>query len=112
MPSHRGVSSLTPWSLLLPPVAVTAFLWLTRVREVTPEAVLYAFLLFLIPWCSFLIWRQRQRNGLPVFTLVGLAYWWYFAIGLFWLDRELRLGHGVVAVEEVTGAVWLALVGV
>jgi hypothetical protein len=112
MSSQPVVSSLTPWSLLLPPVGVTAFLWVTRVSEVTPEAVLYAFFLLLIPWCSFLIWRQRRRRGIPVFALVALAYWWFFAIGLFWLDRELRLGRGVVAVEEVTGAVWLALVGV
>jgi hypothetical protein len=112
MPSPQGLASQTPWELLLPPVAVTGFLWLTRKNEVPPEAVLYAFFLLLIPWYSFLIWRQKQSVGLPVFAMIGLAYWWWFAIGLFWLDRELKLNRGVVAVDNVTGAVWLALVGV
>ena len=112
MPSHPEAGSLTPWSLLLPPVVITAVLWLTRVSPVTNEEVLYSFLLLLLPWVSFLVWRKQNRASLPVFAMVGFVYWWYFAIGLFWLERALRLGHGIVAVENVTGALWLALVGV
>jgi hypothetical protein len=115
MPSRPELSSLTPWSWLLPPIGVTAVLWMTRVTEVTAEQVLCAVLLLVLPWGSFLIRRRQKRRGLPVFALVGAAYWWYFAIGLFWLERELRIGRASVQafqVDDVTGAMWLAFVGV
>jgi hypothetical protein len=113
MRSHSEGSSPTPLSLLLPPLGVMALLWVTRAYPVTPQAGLYAFLMFLVPWSSFLVWRQQNRGGLPIFALVGFAYWWYFAIGLFWLDRTIfSRGYSVVEVNDVDGAMRLALVGV
>lgn len=113
MPSHPGVSSLTPWTLLLPPAAVTALLWLTRASEITPTGVLCAFLLFLFPWGSFLAWRQGKKEGLPTFAMLGFVYWLFFAIGLFWLGRELSGNHIILLDPEIINeAVWLALVGV
>ncbi len=110
--SSRFAGSLTPWSLLLPPVGVTGVLWLTRLSEVTPEGVLYAFVLFLIPWCAFLIWGQQKR-GIPVFAMVGLVYWWFFAVGMFWLDRVMYVGRfGVVEAQATDDAMLLAVVGV
>ena len=78
----------------------------------TTVGVLYAFLLLLFPWASFLSWRQQNRGGLPVFAMVGFVYWWWFAIGMFWLERTLWVGRRIIDTESVDGAMWLALVGV
>jgi len=105
--------SLTPWGLLLPPTGVILLLWLTRVSEVSPEDILYAFLLFLVPWTSFQIWEAKNQGGLPIFALVGFAYWWYFAIGLFWLDRVVFVGrYGNVTAGSVTETMRMALVAI
>ena len=112
MRSTSGVISLSPVSLLVPPLCVTAIMWLTSPIAVTTYEVLCALFLLLLPWVSFLVWRQQEVRGLPVFAMVGFAYWWYFAIGLFWLERVLWVGRGYIAPESVTGAMWLALVGV
>jgi hypothetical protein len=113
MPSQRLESSLTPWALLLPPAAVTAFLWVTRASDVTTLGVLDAFLLFLIPWVSLLIWRQNRSGGLPIFALVGFVYWWFFTIALFWLDQVVSMGRfGIVVAQSTDAAMLLAIVGV
>jgi hypothetical protein len=109
MRSHSGVSPGAPLWLLGPPVGTIVFLWVTRTSPVTTVGVLYAFLLLLFPWASFLSWRQQNRGGLPVFAMVGFVYWWWFAIGMFWLDRA---GRRIIDTESVDDAMWLALVGV
>jgi hypothetical protein len=42
--------------------------------------------------------------------MVGFVYWWWFAIGMFWLERTH--GRRVIDTETVDGAMLLALVGV
>jgi hypothetical protein len=110
MRSHSGVSAEAPLWLLGPPVGTIVFLWVTRTSPVTTVGVFYAFLLLLLPWASFLSWRQQNRGGLPVFAMVGFVYWWWFAIGMFWLERTH--GRRIIDTESVDGAMWLALVGV
>jgi hypothetical protein len=112
MRSHPGVSRGAPLWLLGPPVGTIVFLWVTRTSPVTIVGVLYAFLLLLFPWASFLSWRQQNRGGLPVFAMVGFVYWWWFAIGMFWLERTHWVGRRIIDTENVDGALWLALVGV
>jgi hypothetical protein len=101
-----------PLAFLAVPVCVTAILWATRTSDVTPAGVLFAFLLLLIPSGSFFSWRQQRRGGLPVFALIGFAYWVFFAVGYFWLDRTLDGRYGVTAFDNADGALWLAVVGV
>lgn len=110
--SRGGAVSSVPMWLLLGPVLVTAFLWATRVNEVTGAGVLYAFLLLLIPWVSFMGWQRQGRWGLPVFALVGSVYWVWFAIGYFWLERTPRIYYGSIDSQTIEQALWLAVVGV
>ncbi len=112
--SRPRTFSLTPFSLFLPALAVTAILWATRASPVTGEQALCSFLLFLFPWGSFLAWKQRKRGGLPVFAIVGLTYWWYFTPAMFWTDRLMQFGRGSVPATEdlITGTLRLTLVGV
>jgi hypothetical protein len=112
MRSHSAVSLGVPLGLLGPSVGTIVFLWVTRTSPVTTAGVLYAFLLLLLPWASFLSWRQQNRAGLPVFAMVGFVYWWWFAVGMFWLERTPWVGHRIMRAESVDGAMLLALVGV
>ena len=49
----------------------------------------------------------------PVFALVGFAYWWYFAIGMFWLERTIYVKtFGEVPTDSTDAAILLAVVGV
>jgi hypothetical protein len=112
MRSHSRVSAEAPLCLLGPPVGTIVFLWVTRASPVTTVGVLYAFLLLLFPWVSFLSWRQQKRGGLPVFAMLGFVYWWWFAIGMFWLERTHSLRRRIIDTENVDGAILLALVGV
>jgi hypothetical protein len=114
MRSHSGFSPEAPLWLLGPPVGTILFLWVTRTSPVTTVGVLYAFLLLLFPWASFLSWRRQNRGGLPVFAMLGFVYWWWFAVGLFWLERTLGFGLGrrIIHAESADAAILLALVGV
>jgi hypothetical protein len=114
MRSHSRVSPESPLWLLGPPVGTIVFLWVTRTSPVTTVGLLYAFLLLLVPWASFLRWRQQNRGGLPVFAMLGFVYWWWFAVGMFWLDRIFGFGSGrrIIHTESVDAAILLALVGV
>jgi hypothetical protein len=113
MRSHSRVSPEAPLWLLGPPGGTIVFLWVTRTGPVTTVGLLCAFLLLLVPWASFLRWRQQNRGGLPVFAMLGFVYWWWFAVGMFWLQRTLALGFGrIVHTESVDDAMLLALVGV
>jgi hypothetical protein len=44
--------------------------------------------------------------------MVGFVYWWWFAIGMFWLERTYSFGRRLIDTENVDGAMCLALVGV
>src|SRR5882724_3346662 len=111
MRSHPKVPTLlAPLSLIAPPLGVTALLWMTRANPVTSDGVFCSFCLLLLPWGAFRVWREEERGGLPVFAMVGMAYWWYFVIGMFWLSRVALVGgHRVVAAEDVSGVLWMAL---
>jgi hypothetical protein len=112
MRSLSRVSAEAPLWLLGPPVGAILILWVTRTSPVTTVGVLYAFLLLLFPWTSLLSWWQQNRGGLPIFAILGFVYWWWFTIGMFWLERTHWVGRGIIETESVDGAMCLALVGV
>jgi hypothetical protein len=92
--SSRGRTSImdvSPLMLVLPPFAVVTALWWSGPNSSEPAAIVYAFLLLLMPWGSFLCWRQGGRDGLPVFAMIGGAYWLFFGLALLWGPRELHL---------------------
>lgn len=112
MRAYDARSSAKPAWLLTPPFVAIVFLWITRTNDVTTIGALYSFSLLLVPWTSFLLWRQDGRGGLPVFAMLGFTYWWWFVPSLFWLDRTLWVGRRAFNTASVDEAVLLALVGV
>lgn len=114
---QRSSKTLTLTPLVASGLAlgITALLWITRGGPVAIEAASCAFMLLLLPCYAFLRWKEEKRGGLPVFAIIGFVYWWYFAIGLFWLDRTLMQNDPSTTGADqngVTRALWLALVGV
>src|SRR5215210_5522281 len=83
------ITEVSPALLIMPPVLATLFLWVTGINEVETAAVCYAFLLLVLPWGSYVCWRDGGRVELPMFAMVGGAYWVYFALALFWGHRTL-----------------------
>lgn len=116
IPRGATIADVSPGSLLLPPVAATILLWITSTNPFETSASVYAFLLLLIPWGSYLCWRKGRRDGLPMFAMVGGAYWVYFALALFWGQRVLYLAGTVrffvPSEAAITDAMLMAVLGV
>jgi hypothetical protein len=113
---RSGVAALSPAALLFPVIAVTVAMSVTSPNPIEGSAVAYAFLLILMPWGSYLCWRQGARSELPMFAMVAAAYCVYFALPLFWGARSFNsaAAFGAITPSEgtVTDAAWMALVGV
>ncbi len=94
----------------------TSGLWLTSSNQITALQFLLSYVLLLIPWVSYLDWRRRKRNGLPVFAMISVMYWLYYALPLFWGDlmiREARTVFGRQASPAMLSlALTMSLVGV
>src|SRR5207253_1935355 len=73
-----------------------------------------AFILLCFPCWSFLAWKRAGNDTLPLFPIVSLMYWLFFAVPLFWVDR-LRPSTGVLSILPDTAipqAMLLSVVGV
>ena len=100
--------------LLLPPLAITAFLWATRLNAVSLPQGIAALGLLCLPWWSYMAWKRAGKGRLPLFALVASMYWLFYAVPLFWGDR-VRPSMGPasqVPDDAITQAIWMALLGV
>jgi hypothetical protein len=88
-----AIDSLPPTLLLLPPLAVTLVLWITATNTVELAAVVYSFILFEIPWGSYLLWRRQGRIGIPLFAMISAMYWIFFVPTLYYGARTLLLSR-------------------
>jgi hypothetical protein len=100
---------------LIPPCLVTTFLTLTSTYTVDLVEMLSAFLLLFIPWVGFLRWRQASTAVVPLFPLITFMYWLFYALPLFWGDRD-DLGAGSrrfhLSDQAATDSMMLAGLGV
>jgi len=85
------------------------FLWVTRTSPGDSRRSLYAFPTVTIPLGIISLSGTTEPGRSPSLAMVGFVYWWWFAIGMFWLERT---GRRIMDTESVDGAMWLALVGV
>jgi len=107
---------ISPGDLLALPVMITALLWTTTPNPVEPYAGACALAMLLMPWGSYLCWRAGSRSELPLFAMIGGAYWVYFALALFWGNRSFTTAVSSAAIvpseAQISATVFMAFVGV
>lgn len=96
------------------PIIITAALWSTSTNEITLLQLIAAFLLCWVPWAAYRKWSRGSREGIPLFFLISAMYWVNYALPAFWLRHEVKLitGQHQLAEEAITGALFLAVLGV
>ena len=97
------------------PIALTALLYFVRLDEVTPAQLIVAFFLLLLPWRSYVIWREGGREELPIYAMLGAMFWLAYGVPLFLEEHSLFIffqpqTHHVPE-DAVTAALLMALVG-
>jgi O-antigen polysaccharide polymerase Wzy len=104
-----------PAIFLLPPMAVTTFLWITSPNPITLIQALAGFIILAMPWTTYWKWRKVRQTEVPLFSLIGGIYWIYYAFPLFWGDRYsvsvFKQGQAV-SEEAITIAMVMAVLGV
>ncbi len=105
---------LSLYMLCLPPILITAVLWLTRLNNVSIMDVVAAFVLAIVPWWSYLRWRRDATAFVPLLAAITLVYWVYFAVTLFWgtLSVQLAFVRVPIAPNTITQTMVMAAGGV
>ena len=62
-----SISSASPGLTLFIPALLTSLCWYLSPNDVTPAQGVLAYLLAMIPWASYLAWRQAKRRDFPLF---------------------------------------------
>jgi hypothetical protein len=104
-----------PTVFILPPMAVTGFLWVTSANNITIIQAIAAFIILLMPWITYRKWRKLKETEVPFFSMIAGIYWLYYVLPLFWGDRysvsSFRQGYDV-SESAVTGSILMVLLGV
>jgi hypothetical protein len=103
-----------PSIYILPPTIITGFLWLTSPNDVTIIQAIAAFIILLMPWMTYRKWRKLKETEVPLFSMIAMIYWLYYALPLFWGDRNSisSFKQGLeVSNQAVTSAMVLVLLG-
>ncbi len=103
------------WVLGVPLVA-TSLLYLVSLNDVLLVQFILAFVLLLLPWRAYVSWRRGGVPALPVFALLSLMYWVYYALPLFLEDHVFstyyeRVGHELPQ-STITLALLMCVIGV
>ncbi len=117
MPTRNNVSPAQRWPVLLytgAPLLVTAFLWATNSKPLSPSQLLAAFALCWIPWASYQQWYRGTRQDIPLFSLIAAMYWLTYAVPLFWGSDMIGLVTGPRRISEpaLTRSIYLVVIGV
>ena len=105
------------------PIAITAFLWLTRSNEVSLTQLALALFLIAIPWHSYLAWKNREKSDLPIFAMIAFMYVIYYVMPLFWEPHEISqfnaqagrevsdaaISTSLLMVAAGVGSLWLGM---
>src|SRR5258708_6145962 len=97
------------------PTATIAVLYAIRLGDVSLTQVVLAWLLFLLPWRSYVRWREGGREELPIFAMLGFMFWVTYGLPVFLEEHVLFLLYKPehhVPDEAITYAVLMPLVGV
>jgi hypothetical protein len=99
-----------------PPLLISLTFYLISPNEISWAHFLLALALLQIPWTAYLVWKQRDDQRLPIFAIISLMYWIYYALALFWGSRTISGMQSAfeedVPVEAITWSLGAALIGV
>lgn len=98
--------------LVIPPLAATFLMWLIRLNEITPFEFLCAAVLLATAWVPYCRWRTAGERDLPLFSILSLMYWAFYALALFWGNRRSFTAHGELSDHSIEQAMLLAVLGV
>ncbi len=105
-------SHVSPGQALLFPALATVVCWYLSPNEITSVQAILAFLILLMPWVSYLSWRQQKGRDFPLFAMLAAMHWIYFAQPLFFGDRAIRGFAGEAPPELITMTVAMTVLGV
>ncbi len=97
---------------VLPPLAATFLMWLARLNQLTLFEFLGAASLLTAAWGPYYSWRKVGERYLPLFPMLSFMYWVYYALALFWGQRNSYTSRGELTHESIEHAMLLAVVGV
>lgn len=112
--SSKNVSYALLSLIVLPPVMITVFLFLTSENEISVVQFLCALTLLLMPSHAYYKWRTGKREGLPLFAMITIIYWLYYAFPLFWGERDVLqvdINNKTVSPEAVTESMVMVVAG-
>jgi len=98
--------------LVIPPLAVTLLMWLTRLNEVTLFEFMGAAGLLAAAWIPYYKWKTAGESYLALFPIITFMFWVYYALALFWGTRKAYTYKGELSHESIEKAILLALIGV
>ncbi len=99
----------------LPPTLLTLFLWSTSDNDVTLISFICALVLLILPWYTYQQWRRGSREDLPLFSMISIIYWLYYAFPLFWGERtvlQADVDDRLISESSITLAMVMVLLGV
>lgn len=99
----------------LPPTLATLFLWATSDNDISLVSFVCALTLLILPWYTYQQWRRSSREDLPLFSMISIIYWLYYAFPLFWGERtvlQAEIDDRVVSEKSITMAMVMVLLGV
>src|SRR6267142_2408791 len=73
----------------VPPILISLIFYSLSLNEISRIQLALAFVLLQLPWSAYLNWKQRSDEKIPVFALISIMYWVYYALSLFWGARTL-----------------------
>ena len=71
----------------LPPILISLIFYFLSPNEISRIQLALAFVLLQMPWSAYLNWKERSDEKIPVFALISIMYWVYYALSLFWGAR-------------------------
>lgn len=77
--------------------------------------VLVACGLLCISWYTYIHWRYKSEEKIPVFSMIALTYWIYYAVPIFWGDRlvsDIHSSFRELPENAITEAELMAFLGV
>jgi hypothetical protein len=104
--------SASPGLALSVPAMATSFCWCVSPNEVTMVQAALAFVLLVLPWWSYLDWKQANSRDFPLYTILASMNWIYFVLPLFFGDRIIEGFPEPISQELITKTLFLALLGV